>query len=73
MANMQQSNTGNRERTFRCSDAGFKGCNWKTSGRSDNEIIDRAREHGRQAHGITNFDDNMKRKVQDNIHDRLAA
>jgi predicted small metal-binding protein len=31
------------------------------------------REHGREAHGITNFDDNMRRKVQQSIHDRHAA
>ncbi len=61
------------ERTFKCSDAGFKECNWQVSGHNDNEIIDRAREHGQQAHGISNFDDNMRRKVQDNIHDRRAA
>ena len=66
-------NTGSGERTFRCADAGYKECNWQTSGRNDNEIMDKVREHGRDAHGITNFDDNMRRKVQQNIHDRHAA
>ena len=61
------------ERTFRCADAGFKECSWQTSGRDDNEVLDRVREHGREAHGISNFDDNMRRKVQENIHDRRAA
>lgn len=59
------------ERQFRCADAGFKECNWQVTGRNDNEIMDRVREHGREAHGITNFDDNMRRKVQDHI--RTAA
>lgn len=71
--NSNPMNTSNRERTFRCADAGFKQCNWQVSGRNDSEIIDRVREHGREAHGITNFDDNMRRMVQDNIHDRQAA
>jgi predicted small metal-binding protein len=71
MANNQNTSMG--ERTFRCADAGFKECNWYVSGRNDNEIMDRVKEHGRDAHGITNFDDNMRRKVQDNIHDRQAA
>lgn len=65
MANNPNQSTGNR--TFRCADAGFKECNWQTSGHNDNEIMDRVREHGREAHGITNFDDNMRRKVHDNI------
>lgn len=72
MANNPNPNSGNRERTFRCADAGHKECNWQVSGRDDNEIMDRVREHGRSAHGITNFDDNMQRKVRDNIHDRAA-
>ena len=70
MANQQ---TSGNDRTFRCSDAGFKECNWQVSGRNDNEIMDRVQEHGRDAHGITNFDDNMRQKVRQNIHDRRAA
>ena len=70
MANQQNSS---HERTFRCADAGYKECNWQVSGRNDNEIMDRVQEHGRDAHGITNFDDNMRHKVQQNIHDRRAA
>ena len=63
----------NHQRTFRCADAGFKGCNWEVTARDDNEVMERVRQHGREAHGITNIDDNMKRKIQDNIHDRQAA
>ena len=73
MANNPNPSTGHHERTFRCADAGFKECKWQTVGHNDNEIMDRVREHGREAHGITNFDDNMRRKVQQNIHDRHAA
>ncbi len=62
-----------QERTFRCADAGYKQCNWQVTGHNDNEILDRVRQHGQEAHGITNFDDNMKRKVQENIHDRQVA
>lgn len=76
MANNPNPNTSStnqdRERTFRCADAGFQGCNWQVSGRNDSEIVDRVREHGREAHGITNFDDNMRRKVQDHIRDKAA-
>ena len=70
---MANNPTNNQERTFRCADAGFKECNWQVRGRNDEEIIDRVREHGREAHGITNFDENMRRMVQQNIHDRQAA
>jgi len=69
--NQSQHNTNEHsqsgERQFRCSDAGFKECNWQVRGKNDNEIMDRVREHGREAHNISNFDDNMRRKVQDNI------
>jgi predicted small metal-binding protein len=64
---------GNHQRTFRCADAGFKECKWEVTARDDNEVMERVREHGREAHGITAIDDNMKRKIQDNIHDRKAA
>ncbi len=65
--------TNHEQRTFRCSDAGFKECKWQAVGRDDKEIMDQVREHGRSAHGITNFDDELQRKVQEHIYDRQAA
>ena len=70
--NSNKSQTG-QQRTFRCADAGFKECKWQAVGSDDNEIMDQVKEHGQKVHGITNFDENMRRKVQDNIHDRQAA
>jgi|NGEPerStandDraft_6_1074524.scaffolds.fasta_scaffold04861_2 predicted small metal-binding protein len=74
MADNSKTNAINpQQRTFRCSDAGFKECKWQAVGHDDNEIMDQVREHGRSAHGITNFDDNLQRKVREHIYDRQAA
>ena len=73
MVNELNMHHGSRERTFRCADVGFTDCNWQVTGLNDNDIMERVREHGRQAHGITNFDDNLVHKVQVNIRDRNAA
>ncbi len=70
---MDNNPKNKQERTFKCADAGYKQCNWEVSGSDDNEIMDRVREHGREAHGITNFDDKMKQTVKDHIRDRQAA
>jgi predicted small metal-binding protein len=71
--NLKANATNGQQRTFRCSDAGFKECKWQAVGRDDNDVLEQVRAHGREAHGITNFDDNLRRKVQEHIYDRQAA
>jgi predicted small metal-binding protein len=49
---------------FRCSDAGFNGCNFEARGHDEQEILRQAEQHGRQQHGLKDFDDNTRNKVR---------
>lgn len=60
------------QKTFRCADMGHKECNWEVSGRSEDELMPQIESHGRERHGLTNFDEDSRRRVRDNIHDRAA-
>lgn len=56
-------------REFACKDVGFDSCDWKTTGANDDEVLRKAGEHGREAHGITEFTSDLKNKVLSKIHD----
>ena len=63
---------GGADRTFRCADAGNSDCQWETSGRTEDEILQRAREHGRRDHGMADWTEAMNDKVRDAIRHRAA-
>ncbi len=65
--NQQQSQQDMR---FRCADVGDKDCKWEARGRSEDEIVRQAEQHGREAHNL-NMDDNLRQKVRGAI--RKAA
>jgi predicted small metal-binding protein len=54
--------------TFKCSDVGFKSCNWATRGSSPEEVLRNAEQHGREAHNLTSIDDKTRDMVRSNIH-----
>lgn len=72
-ASAERDRTPLGERTFRCADAGNADCRWETSARTEDELMDNIERHGREAHGITNFDSSTRRKFQDAIRERRAA
>jgi len=60
------------EYSFRCQDVmPNAGCNFEARGKSQDEVMRKAENHGRTAHGITNMDDQTRQQVQNNI--RRAA
>lgn len=61
------------DRTFRCADAGNADCPWETSGASDAEIIEQAREHAQTVHGWNDWTDALRNRVRDAIRERRAA
>jgi|SRR6266852_3751239 len=63
--------SGGDSYTFRCSDVGFKACNWETRGSSPEEVLRNAEQHGREQHHLTSIDDATRDKVRSNI--RRAA
>jgi predicted small metal-binding protein len=59
--------------TFRCSDAGNGNCAWETSGRSEEEVLQKVVEHTRDDHGMTDWSDAMHERVRGAIRHRKAA
>jgi predicted small metal-binding protein len=61
------------EHTFRCADAGNSNCNWETSGRTEDEVLEKVVEHVREDHGMTDWSDAMHDRVRHAIRHRKAA
>jgi predicted small metal-binding protein len=58
-------NTGNKATqkvSFACSDMG-QTCDWQVSGDSEDEVMQRIEQHGREAHDL-DLDDNIKEQVR---------
>lgn len=68
-----ERNTGqaNQNLNFRCSDVGPKSCSWQASGKSEDEILRKAEQHGREAHNLT-MDENLRSKVRNAIRPQAA-
>lgn len=48
-------------------------CDYTVSGETDQEVLDKAIEHGKEKHGITEFTDELKSKVKSLIRDKKEA
>jgi predicted small metal-binding protein len=59
-------------KVFKCRDVGVD-CDWQIKSNDENEILRKAEEHGRQAHGMKEISDEMKQKVRSSIRDEKAA
>ncbi len=57
---------------FRCADVGHTSCNWSVVGHSEDEVMRKAEQHGREAHGMNNIDDNTRQKIRGAIRDKAA-
>jgi predicted small metal-binding protein len=56
---------------FRCSDVGPKNCDWQVSGNSEDEMMPKIEQHGREKHNMKP-DDEMRRKVHGAIQRQAA-
>ena len=56
---------------FKCSDAGLKNCDWQVSGNSEQEIMPKIEQHGREKHGLE-IDDHTRNRVRDAINRQAA-
>jgi predicted small metal-binding protein len=56
---------------FSCRDVGMD-CDYKVSGRTEEEILLKAEEHGKEAHGIT-ITEEVKDKIRDVIRTQSQA
>jgi predicted small metal-binding protein len=65
----QQKNDG--EVNFKCSDVRLKNCDWQVSGNSEQEIMPKIEQHGREKHGLE-IDDYTRNRVRDAINRQAA-
>ncbi|HUI83332.1 MAG TPA: DUF1059 domain-containing protein [Candidatus Binatia bacterium] len=71
-AHSMNTSKGGTAHTFRCSDMGNADCRWETSGRTEEEVMQRVEEHGRRNHGLKDWSEGMRNRVRDAIHRRAA-
>jgi len=64
-------NESSKKVNFQCSDVGPKNCDWKVSGNSEEEIMPKIEQHGREKHNM-NIDDKTRDKVRGAIHHQAA-
>jgi predicted small metal-binding protein len=57
--------------TFRCKDV-VQGCPWEVSGRDEDEIMPKIRQHGREQHNMQNIDPETEKKVRGSIQRKAA-
>jgi predicted small metal-binding protein len=55
-------------RVLHCADAGFE-CDETIEGESDDEVMSKAAEHAREAHGLTEIDGETGAKLRSLIHE----
>ena len=68
-----RDNPNNREgKQFRCADVGPSNCNWSVVAQTDDEIVRKAEQHGREAHGMTDIDEQTRDRIRGAIHDKAA-
>ncbi|HTZ94861.1 MAG TPA: DUF1059 domain-containing protein [Terriglobales bacterium] len=56
---------------FRCADVGPKNCDWQVSGNSEEELMPKIEQHGREKHNMT-IDEATKHKVRGAIQRKAA-
>jgi predicted small metal-binding protein len=56
---------------FRCADVGPKNCDWQVTGNSEEEIMPKIEQHGREKHNM-HIDEDTKRKVRGAIQRKAA-
>jgi len=61
----------NQKLKFRCSDVGPKTCNWQVSGNSEDEILPKIEQHGREEHNLS-MDESARSKVRSAIQRQAA-
>jgi predicted small metal-binding protein len=66
------AHTSHEQYSIKCSDAGFKSCNWQTTANSESELMKKVEQHGRESHHIQQLSPDQRRQVQGAIHRQAA-
>jgi len=68
---MAQESVGKQNLKFRCAEV-TQGCSWETTGSSEDELMPRIEQHGREKHNIMSFDSETRNKVRRSIRRQAA-
>jgi predicted small metal-binding protein len=60
-------------KSLSCKDVGVKDCDYTMTGRTDEEILQKAKEHGEKDHGMKEFPQELIDKVKSQIREVKAA
>jgi predicted small metal-binding protein len=71
MDTLEHQPQGQGKMNFRCSDVGPKTCDWQVSGNSEQEIMPKIEQHGREKHNLT-MDNETRNKVRSAIQRKAA-
>jgi predicted small metal-binding protein len=52
--------------SFACSDVGYK-CDWRADAATEDELMHKVEEHGREAHNFQQLSDQKRFKLRNNI------
>lgn len=50
----------------------MQGCPWETTGSSEDELMPKIEQHGREKHNIKSFDSETRNKVRQSIRQQAA-
>jgi predicted small metal-binding protein len=56
-------------KVLRCKDVGATDCNWEGRAETTEELMRKAAQHGKEAHGMETIPPDLAAKVQDAIRD----
>jgi predicted small metal-binding protein len=71
MDTLEHQPQGQGKMNFRCADVGPKTCDWQFSGNSEQEIMPKIEQHGREKHNLT-MDNETRNKVRSAIQRKAA-
>ena len=56
---------------FRCAEIN-QGCSWETTGSSEDEVMRRVEQHGREKHNLQSLDSETRNRVRNSIRREAA-
>jgi predicted small metal-binding protein len=71
MDTLEHQPQGQGKMNFLCADVGPKSCDWQVSGNSEQEIMPKIEQHGREKHNLT-MDNETRNKVRSAIQRKAA-
>jgi predicted small metal-binding protein len=68
---MAQESGRKQNLKFRCAEIN-QGCSWETTGSSEEEMMPRIEQHGREKHNLQSLDSDTRNRVRNSIRREAA-